>query len=111
VNGNQKKIKNEAYKGPWVHPEISNPEYVEAKSVYKRGPVDYLGIEIWQVKAGTLFGDFLVTNDPNEAKEQYEARKLDRSAEEKAKKEYDEIHNPPSEIPEDAHEDHGHDEF
>jgi len=109
-----KKIKNDAYKGPWIHPEISNPEYVEAKNVYKRGPIDYVGIEIWQVKAGSLFGDFLITNDPNQAKEQYELRKVDKSAEEAAKKAYDDVHNPPEVHDDAAHghdDDHIHDEF
>jgi len=90
-----KKVKNTKYQGPWVHPEIANPEYVEQKHVYKRGPVGMVGIEIWQVKAGTLFGDFLVTNDENEAKREYEARKLDHSAEEAAKKIWDDAHKPP----------------
>lgn len=90
-----KKVKNPNYQGPWVHPEIANPEYVEQKHVYKRGPLGMVGIEIWQVKAGTLFGDFLVTNDENEAKREYEARKLDHSAEEAAKKIWDDAHKPP----------------
>jgi len=50
-----KRIKNPDYKGPWNHPEIDNPEYVEHRDVYKRGTLGYFGIEIWQVKAGTVF--------------------------------------------------------
>merc|ERR1712154_206390 len=42
-----KKIPNPDYKGPWVHPEIDNPDYVEAKDVYKRGPIGYIGVEVW----------------------------------------------------------------
>ncbi len=28
------KIPNPAYKGPWVHPEIDNPDYAEDKNIY-----------------------------------------------------------------------------
>jgi len=92
-----KRIKNSNYKGPWIHPEIPNPEYVENKNVYKRGPIGYMGIEIWQVKAGSLFNDFLVTNDINEAKKEYELRSknVSKSKEEEAKKIYDDAHKPP----------------
>merc|ERR1711902_415068 len=40
--------------GEWQAPQIDNPEYMEAKDVYKRGPVGYIGVEVWQVKAGTV---------------------------------------------------------
>merc|ERR1712154_73544 len=62
-----KKIPNPDYKGPWVHPEIDNPDYVEAKDVYKRGPIGYIGVEVWQVKAGTVFSDFILTDNLDEA--------------------------------------------
>jgi len=108
-----KKIKNPLYKGPWIHPEISNPEYVEVKNVYKRGPIGYVGIEIWQVKAGTLFSDFLLTNDINEAKSEYKSRSstISKSKEEEAKKKYDELHKPATpETPTD-HDEEPHDEL
>jgi calreticulin len=58
-----KRISNPAYKGPWVHPQIDNPEYKADPSLYAFDSHAVLGIEIWQVKAGTIFSNFLVTDD------------------------------------------------
>lgn len=60
-------IDNPAYKGPWVHPEIDNPDYKEDSSIYAYES-SFLGIEIWQVKSGTIFDNFLVTDSVDEAK-------------------------------------------
>merc|ERR1712086_182925 len=57
------RIDNPEYKGEWEHPEIDNPDYVEVKDVYLRGDIEYIGMEIWQVKAGTIFDNMLVTDD------------------------------------------------
>lgn len=104
-----KRIKNPSFKGPWIHPEISNPEFVEVNHVYKRGNIGYVGIEIWQVKAGTLFGDFLVTNDVEEAKNELNNRYNSiKSKEQDAKKQYDDLHKPPP--PADDASSHMHDE-
>jgi calreticulin len=62
-----KMIPNPAYKGEWVHPEIDNPEYKPDPNIYAFDSHAFLGIEIWQVKAGTIFGDFLVTDSVEEA--------------------------------------------
>jgi len=56
-------IPNPEYKGEWVHPLIDNPEYVEDSSIYAFDSHKYLGIEIWQVKSGTIFDNILVTDD------------------------------------------------
>jgi len=79
-------IPNPAYKGAWVHPKIANPEYVEDKTVGLFDSHKYLGIEIWQVKSGTIFDNFLVTDDPTVAKERAEVI-LKQKDEEKAMKE------------------------
>merc|ERR1712087_391001 len=92
-----KKIPNPDYKGPWVHPEIDNPEYVEAKDVYKRGPVGYVGIEVWQVKAGTVFSDFILSDSLDEAVAFLEERKTNEDEEKKAKEAYDEANKPEEE--------------
>jgi len=62
-----KRIANPAYKGKWVHPEISNPDYVEDKTIGQYDNIGAVGIEIWQVKAGTIFDNFLVTDSVSEA--------------------------------------------
>ncbi|ETO28222.1 hypothetical protein RFI_08906 [Reticulomyxa filosa] len=85
-----KQIKNPAYKGPWVHPEIPNPDYVEHKNVHKRGSIGHVGIEIWQVKSGTLFSDFILTDSIEEAEAFAKERSIKKDDEEKAKKTYDE---------------------
>jgi len=56
-------IKNAAYKGPWVHPMIANPEFKDDPNIYAYNDIGGLGIEIWQVKSGTIFDHFLVTDD------------------------------------------------
>lgn len=61
-----KQIKNPAYKGLWVHPEIPNPDFKKDDSIgqYITG---HIGLEVWQVKAGTIFSHILVTDDVEEA--------------------------------------------
>jgi len=62
-----KQIPNPAYNGKWVHPEIPNPDFVEDKNVYSFSSLGAVGIEIWQVKAGTLFDNIIVTDSVEEA--------------------------------------------
>jgi len=76
-----KKIKNPAYKGKWVHPEIPNPEYVADDSVYAFDNLGAVGFDLWQVKAGTIFDNIIVTDSIKEAEklldETYKANKDD----------------------------------
>lgn len=58
-----KRIKNPEFKGKWVAPEIDNPEYFEDNAVYHLGPMTTVAFELWQVKAGTIFDNILVTDD------------------------------------------------
>jgi len=51
-------IKNPAYKGDWVHPKIANPDYKEDSEIYAYDSNKYIGIEIWQVKSGSIFDRF-----------------------------------------------------
>jgi len=65
-----KQIPNPAYKGPWVHPEIPNPDYPsEVPHVYKYDDIGVVGIEVWQVKAGTIFDNIIVTDTVSEAED------------------------------------------
>jgi calreticulin len=81
------KIPNPAYKGEWVHPFISNPDYSEDSEIYAFASHKYLGIEIWQVKAGTIFDNFLVTDSVETAAEWAEktlkSREGEKAAEDK----------------------------
>jgi len=62
-----KQIENPDYKGPWEHPMIPNPEWEDAGDVYLRGPLNYVGFEIWQVKSGSIFDNIIVTDSIEEA--------------------------------------------
>jgi len=86
---NARRIDNPDYKGEWVHPQFENPDYVEVSDVYKRGDVAYVGMEVWQVKAGTIFDNILLTDDKSYAKEVREALLDKLSGEKAAKEEFD----------------------
>lgn len=62
-----RQIDNPSYKGQWVHPEIDNPEYVADDKLYHQKDVCAVGIDVWQVKSGTIFDNILITDDEKEA--------------------------------------------
>jgi calreticulin len=64
-----KQIENPLYKGEWVHPMIDNPDYKPADDLGQYPSFEALGIEVWQVKAGSIFDNFLLTDDENLAAE------------------------------------------
>lgn len=92
-----KQIDNPNYKGAWVHPEIDNPEYSADSTIYKFDSVGVLGLDLWQVrkwtigfeqcylcgytrtysstlvllqvKSGTIFDNFVITDDVKEAED------------------------------------------
>lgn len=63
-----KQIDNPNYKGQWVHPLIDNPDYTPDPHLYKRGEICHVGLDLWQVKSGTIFDDILITDDIEYAK-------------------------------------------
>jgi len=63
------RIDNPDYKGAWEHPQIPNPEYKEVSNPAHRLPINYLGIDIWQVKSGTLFGDIVLADSEADIEE------------------------------------------
>nr|AND99540.1 calreticulin [Scylla paramamosain] len=63
-----KQINNPDYKGPWHHPEIDNPEYTADPELYKYDEICSVGLDLWQVKSGTIFDNFLISDDIEEAK-------------------------------------------
>jgi len=59
-----KVIDNPEYKGEWEHPQIANPDFFEDENIYHVcNPCDTVGFELWQVTAGTIFDNILVTDD------------------------------------------------
>ena len=85
-----KQIPNPAYKGPWVHPEIDNPDFKDDANVHAVcNPCTHVGFELWQVKAGTIFDDIIISDDVKEVDtwvaEHYTAKKEKEAANKKAK--------------------------
>jgi calreticulin len=80
-----KRINNPAYKGAWVHPQIPNPEYKSDSELYHFDSFGGVGLEIWQVKAGSIFGDFLVSDDLDAAVAAAKTINARRDAEKAAK--------------------------
>jgi calreticulin len=85
-----KRISNPAYKGPWVHPQIANPDYKPDPTLYSFDSNAFVGIEIWQVKAGSIFDNFLITDDLDLALERAKALNKVRDTEKEVKKAADE---------------------
>ncbi|KAK6302535.1 hypothetical protein J4Q44_G00268900 [Coregonus suidteri] len=63
------KIDNPDYKGKWVHPDIDNPEYSGDSEIYRFDSIGVIGLDLWQVKSGTIFDNFLITDDATLAEE------------------------------------------
>lgn len=80
-----KMIENPEYKGEWQHPMIPNPDYVEDPELHFRcKECTHVGFELWQVTAGTIFDDILVTDSFEEAKAIAESTFMKKKDAEKA---------------------------
>jgi calreticulin len=113
-----RQIDNPDYKGEWVHPQIANPEYVNDPSVYLYEDNAAIGIDVWQVKSGSIFDDILITDDLATAESRASSFKELAAGEEKAKKDAEAAAKPvdtpaaeEDEDEEDGDEVEGHDEF
>eukprot|EP01125_Pyxidicula_operculata_P017652 TRINITY_DN620_c0_g1_i2.p1 TRINITY_DN620_c0_g1~~TRINITY_DN620_c0_g1_i2.p1 ORF type:complete len:395 (-),score=125.76 TRINITY_DN620_c0_g1_i2:101-1285(-) len=67
-----RKIPNPAYKGEWVHPEIDNPDFAEDPNLYAFDSFGVLGLDLWQVKAGSIFDNFLLADSLDDAKKYWD---------------------------------------
>lgn len=85
----QKTIANPDYKGIWEAPDIPNPEFKDNPTLYAFSDLANVGFELWQVKAGTIFDNILVTDDRKYAKEF--AEKTWGASKEAEKKMFDEV--------------------
>ncbi|KAB5512369.1 hypothetical protein DKX38_029397 [Salix brachista] len=85
-----KRIKNPDYKGKWKIPYIDNPEFEDDPDLYVLKPIKYIGIDVWQVKAGSVYDNILVCDDPEYAKEVVQEvlanREIEKEAFEEAEK-------------------------
>merc|ERR1712086_736186 len=84
-----KRISNPAYKGVWEAKKIANPEFVDDDSVYSFADFGFLGFDLWQVKAGTIFDNVIITDDKAEA-DTFAKKWKDLSEVEKSKKKEEE---------------------
>jgi len=62
-----KRISNPEYKGVWEAKKIDNPEFVDDDAVYKYKEFGFIGFDLWQVKAETIFDNIIITDDVAEA--------------------------------------------
>jgi len=114
-----KQIDNPAYKGEWVHPKVANPEFVDDDNIYAFDNIEYVGLEIWQVKAGTIFDHIVVAdsvadvaattdlvNKAREAeKKSFEKEEADRRAKEEEERKAKEAESKTDEDEEDESDD------
>jgi calreticulin len=112
-----KMIDNPAYKGEWVHPLVPNPDFVDDNNLYLYESNKFVGFELWQVKAGTIFDNILVTDDAAEASKwaaktattrEEEKKMFDKQEEEKRAKEEEERKAREATEKEAEHDDHDH---
>jgi len=79
-----KMIENPAYKGEWIHPMIDNPDFVDDNSIYAFEDNKFIAFELWQVKAGTIFDNIIVTDDAAEAEKFAELTRATQAGEKAA---------------------------
>merc|ERR1711959_859843 len=84
-----KRIANPAYKGVWAPKKIANPAYVDDDQLYAYDSFAFVGIDVWQVKSGTIFDNLLVTDDVDTAKAAADKIKTGMEAEKKVKEDKD----------------------
>ncbi len=71
----------------WKPKQIPNPEYEADDALYAYKDFGFIGVDVWQVKAGTIFDNMLITDDEDKVKEAKEEWKKIRDAEKAKKKE------------------------
>merc|ERR1712086_1016253 len=89
-----KRIANPAYKGVWEAKLIANPKYEADDKLYSYAKFSTVGIDVWQVKSGTIFDNLLITDDVEAAtahaektwKAAKDGEKAAKEEEDKAKK-------------------------
>merc|ERR1712054_294171 len=60
-------IDNPEYKGEWKAKKIDNPDYEDDPLVYSYESFAVAAFEIWQVKAGSIFDNVIITDSIEEA--------------------------------------------
>jgi len=111
-----KRIPNPAYKGQWKPKQVPNPKYEADSNLYHlRKPLKFVGIDVWQVKAGSIFDNIIIGDDLNEVNaiidKTWKATKdAEKAAGEKKEGEKKEDADDHGHEGDDHGHDHGHDE-
>jgi len=62
-----KRIPNPAYKGTWKPKRVANPAYKADDKLYAmRKPLEHVGIDVWQVKSGSIFDNIVIGDNLEE---------------------------------------------
>ena len=62
-----RQIANPAYKGVWAPKQIPNPNYKPEPNLYRvPAPLQYIGIDVWQVQGGSIFDNIILGDDLQE---------------------------------------------
>lgn len=62
-----RQIPNPAYKGVWAAQQIANPKYKPEPDLYHApAPLQYVGIDVWQVQGGSIFDNIVIGDDLQE---------------------------------------------
>jgi len=85
-----KMIENPAYKGEWVHPLIPNPDFKEDPNLYLYEDNAFVGFELWQVKAGSIFDNILITDSVETASTRRDEIKVSQEGEKKMHEKHEE---------------------
>ena len=65
-----KMIPNPAYKGVWAAKRIPNPDFEDDKDLYlMREPISTVGIDLWQVKSGSIFDNIIISDTVKEVED------------------------------------------
>ncbi|KAG5471480.1 hypothetical protein LSCM1_01571 [Leishmania martiniquensis] len=65
-----RRISNPDFKGAWVPPQIPNPAYKKDSNLYKApAPLQYVGIDVWQVEGGSIFDNIIIGDNLQEVLE------------------------------------------
>jgi calreticulin len=59
----QRMVKNPAYKGPWRAPMILAPDWVKADELYIFPSLRYVGVDVYQLRSGSIFDNIFVGDD------------------------------------------------
>merc|ERR1712127_496651 len=86
-----KRIKTPTYKGVWEAKMIDNVKYAADDKLYSFPKFSAVGIDVWQVKSGTIFDNMLITDDVEYATKHAETTwKAQKDGEKAAKEKADE---------------------